>query len=73
MKTAITVFCLFLSVSITHNAHAEDLRIGLASEPTSMDPHFHNLGPNNSLLSHIYDALISQDENQQLVPALAES
>ena len=28
---------------------AEDLTIGLASEPTSIDPHYHNLGPNNAL------------------------
>ena len=52
---------------------AADLTIGVGSEPTSMDPHFHNLGPNNSLLSHIYDALILQDDKQQLVPGLATS
>ncbi|MCP5150141.1 MAG: ABC transporter substrate-binding protein [Ectothiorhodospiraceae bacterium] len=54
-------------------ARAKELTIGLASEPTSMDPHFHNLGPNNSLLSHLFDGLIDQDENQQLVPGLAVS
>ncbi len=26
-------------------AQARDLRVGLSAEPTSMDPHFHNLGP----------------------------
>lgn len=30
-------------------ALAEDLTIGLASEPTSIDPHYHNLGPNNAM------------------------
>lgn len=54
-------------------ASANELTIGVASEPTSMDPHFHNLGPNNSLLSHLYDALVHQDEKQALVPGLAES
>jgi peptide/nickel transport system substrate-binding protein len=52
---------------------AQDLRIGLASEPTAMDPHYHNLSPNNSLLSHIFDSLVEQDERQRLVPGLAES
>jgi peptide/nickel transport system substrate-binding protein len=52
---------------------AKELTIGVASEPTSMDPHFHNLGPNNSMMSHIYDALIHQTESQQLIPGLAES
>ncbi len=54
-------------------ARGAELTIGLASEPTSMDPHYHNLTPNNSLLSHIYDALVMQDEKQNLVPGLAVS
>ena len=54
-------------------APGSELTIGVASEPTAMDPHFHNLGPNNSLLSHIYDALVHQDEKQTLVPGLAVS
>ena len=44
-------------------ASAEKLTIGLASEPTAMDPHFHNLGPNNAMTLHIYDRLVDQDEN----------
>ncbi|HEY8250775.1 MAG TPA: ABC transporter substrate-binding protein, partial [Burkholderiales bacterium] len=54
-------------------AAAQDLRIGLASEPTAMDPHYHNLSPNNSLLSHIFESLVGQDERQRLTPDLAES
>ena len=54
-------------------ALAEDLVIGLASEPTSIDPHFHNLGPNNAFGRHIYDRLINQGSNQELLPGLAES
>jgi peptide/nickel transport system substrate-binding protein len=53
--------------------NARELTIGLGSEPTAMDPHFHNLGPNNSLLSHLFDALVLQDEKQGLVPGLAVS
>lgn len=54
-------------------AVAQDLRIGVASEPTSMDPHFHNLSPNNSMLSHVFEALVDQDPRQRMVPGLAES
>lgn len=50
---------------------AETLRIGLASEPTSVDPHYHNLGPNNALARHIFTPLIVQDANQLLEPGLA--
>ncbi|MFT5445347.1 MAG: peptide/nickel transport system substrate-binding protein [Gammaproteobacteria bacterium] len=55
------------------NANAKDLTIALASEPTSIDPHFHNLGPNNALAAHIFDALIYSDEKQNLTPGLATS
>jgi peptide/nickel transport system substrate-binding protein len=54
-------------------AAAQDLRIGLASEPTAMDPHYHNLSPNNSLLGHIFERLVDQDDRQNMVPGLAES
>lgn len=54
-------------------ALAQDLRIGLSAEPSSMDPHYHNLTPNNSLLSHVYERLIENDEKQNLIPGLAES
>jgi peptide/nickel transport system substrate-binding protein len=54
-------------------AHGQELKIGLPSEPSAMDPHFHNLTPNNSLLRHIFERLVDQDETQQLKPGLAVS
>lgn len=54
-------------------AWADDLTIGLSSEPTAIDPHYHNLTPNHSLTRHIFDPLIGQDEVQGLYPALAVS
>lgn len=70
-------FCLagvsVLAIMMALPVIAEDLTIGLASEPTSIDPHYHNLGPNNALARHIYGNLIMQDENQQLQPGLAVS
>jgi len=60
-------------IAFASAAAAQDLRIGLASEPTAMDPHYHNLSPNNSLLSHIFQSLVGQDERQRLEPELAES
>ncbi|MGF1502040.1 MAG: ABC transporter substrate-binding protein [Paracoccaceae bacterium] len=52
-------------------ATAQEISIGIASEPTAMDPHFHNLGPNNAMARHVFDNLINQNENQQLTPGLA--
>lgn len=54
-------------------AIADDVTIGISTEPSAMDPHYHNLGPNNSFSSNIYDALIIQDEQQKLTPGLAVS
>ena len=53
--------------------NVKELKIGLSAEPSAMDPHFHNLTPNNSLLKHIFERLTDQDENQRLKPALAVS
>ena len=47
---------------------AQELKVGLWAEPSAMDPHFHNLTPNNSLLRHIFDAVLDQDEHQGLKP-----
>jgi peptide/nickel transport system substrate-binding protein len=54
-------------------AGAQELKIGLSAEPSAMDPHFHNLTPNNALTKHIFDRLLEQDENQAVKPALATS
>ncbi|MFY0611086.1 MAG: ABC transporter substrate-binding protein [Hyphomicrobiaceae bacterium] len=54
-------------------SQAKDLTMALASEPTSIDPHFHNLTPNNSLAMHFFDALVIFDEKQRVTPGLATS
>ncbi len=60
-------------VLVAGMAQAQVLRIGISSEPSALDPHYHNLGPNNAMRRHIFEGLIGQDENQQLRPELAES
>jgi len=55
------------------SARAADLHIGLAADVTSMDPHFHNIGPNNLVAWHVFEALTHVDENARLVPGLATS
>ncbi|MBE9605666.1 ABC transporter substrate-binding protein [Acetobacteraceae bacterium H6797] len=52
---------------------AEDLTIGMAGAVTSMDPHFHNASPNNSLAMQIFDRLVERGPDGQLRPGLAES
>ena len=54
-------------------AQAEDLVIALGSEATAIDPHYHNTGNNNQIVFHIFDTLIKQGSNQELLPGLAVS
>jgi peptide/nickel transport system substrate-binding protein len=52
---------------------AQELRVGLSAEPSAMDPHYHNLSPNNMLSRHLFEPLVFQDAKQALQPGLAES
>jgi peptide/nickel transport system substrate-binding protein len=60
-------------LAMTASASATTLTVGLSAEPTSVDPHYHNLGPNNALAKHIFGTLVEQDAQQLLGPGLAES
>ena len=55
------------------SAKERDVSIGLQAAITSMDPHYHNLSPNNSMMLHVFEPLIKRDANQKLVPGLATS
>jgi peptide/nickel transport system substrate-binding protein len=52
---------------------AADLSIALGADVTSIDPHFHNLSPNNNVGNHIFETLVGKDAKGRLVPLLAES
>lgn len=54
-------------------AGAADLSIALGADVTSMDPHFHNLTPNNNVGNHVFETLVAKDARGRLKPALAES
>lgn len=69
-----TVAGMFTALSVLASpASAAELKIALSTEPTSIDPHYHNLSPNNALATHIFGSLIEQNETQQLQPGLALS
>ena len=62
-----------LATLLSWPAAAQELSIALSTPITSLDPHFHNLSPNNSMSKHFFDPLIKADERQNLKPGLAES
>ena len=52
---------------------AADLTIGIGADVTAIDPHYHNVTPNNNVAAHIFDYLVFRDERQKPIPGLAES
>ena len=54
-------------------ARAADLSVALSADVTSMDPHSHNLTPNNNVAEHVFETLVTKDTRSRLKPSLAES
>jgi peptide/nickel transport system substrate-binding protein len=69
---ALLARCLMLLL-VAGGVAAATLRIGLSAEPSSLDPHFHNLASNNNLAAHVFETLTRFDSDSRLVPGLAES
>ena len=65
------LFVLLLAVSGAGDA--ADLAIGVGADVTAIDPHYHNVTPNNNVAAHIFDTLVLRDERQKPIPGLAES
>ena len=62
-----------LGASLIGAAHAQTLTIGLASEPTAADPHYHKMTTNDSFSAHVYDSLVGRTASMELTPSLATS
>src|ERR1700682_4233235 len=52
---------------------AQELKIAVAADVTSADPHFFNLFPNNNIAEHIFDKLVQMDPDSNMIPGLATS
>ncbi len=52
-------------------AGAATLTIGLGADVTALDPHYHNVTPNNNVAAHIFGYLVQRNEKSQLEPGLA--
>ena len=74
MPAAALAATLALSFAATSvRSHAAELKIGLASDVSSLDPHFVNIAPNIAVASHLFDALVNVDAAGRLAPGLALS
>ena len=54
-------------------AHAEEFKIGLSSDISTVDPHFMNQDALTAVSLHMYETLVALDPDSRLVPSLATS
>ncbi len=54
-------------------ASAQDLRLGYRTEPTSLDPHYHNATPSIQVALHVFETLVATTGTDRLDPGLATS
>jgi peptide/nickel transport system substrate-binding protein len=72
-RAAIVLLVMLLPVLVALPLRAAELRIGLAADVSTLDPHYLNIAPNIALASHLFDTLVAVDPNGRLVPGLATS
>jgi peptide/nickel transport system substrate-binding protein len=72
-RTVTAAMAAVLGVYWSVGASAADLTIGVATEPTSLDPHFQALNSNHELSMHVYETMMRQDPQMRLLPSLATS
>ena len=71
LRAAIVAFAALAALAA--GAKDREVAIGLQAAITSIDPHYHNLSPNNGMLLHIFEPLICRDPEMKLTPCLATS
>lgn len=67
------LLCGALLACLACLSNAQELRIGLSSNPSSVDPHFVNNDAISAVVSHAYETLVALDADARLTPALATS
>src|SRR3546814_20828956 len=73
MRKSTLLCAVSLAAVLASPAVAQELTIGISAEPSALDPHYPNLGPNNAMRRHMFESLLLTDENPRLSPGLATS
>lgn len=71
LSALLVSFSLSGAAGSVHAQERGELRIATSYKLMTLDPHYANLNENTSLLSHIYERLVYQDEKLELKPGLA--
>jgi len=73
MRQVLHVLLLLVMAASVTAASAAELRVGLAVEPDSIDPHVHNFGGNKGFMPNLFETLTTTDAAGRLLPQLAVS
>ncbi len=73
MRHNLIIASALTAAVFTGVAGAETLTLGIATEPTSVDPHYYNFPQNHAVADHVFNTLIIKDHRQQPTPGLALS
>jgi peptide/nickel transport system substrate-binding protein len=71
LRRILCLFALLVPALAPMALLAADLTVGLGTDVTSLDPHYHNLTPNNNVAQHVFGLLVQRNEKEQLEPGLA--
>ncbi len=64
---------LLTGIAIGAPGLAQELRVGVAADPVSVDPEVTVLTSGWAMLRHVYEPLLWRDDGMKLIPVLAES
>jgi peptide/nickel transport system substrate-binding protein len=72
-KVALMLGTALVALAAAGPLAAQNLTIAIGGSVTSLDPHFYNASPNNSVSAHFFDKLAEFDASTRLQPQLAVS
>ena len=71
MKARPAIVALLAAAAMSSAAWSEELRIGIKTETSSIDPHWQTLIVNIQIDRHFFDHLIEVGDSMELKPGLA--
>lgn len=72
-RLATVALALFLAGCRRHDPSSGTLSLAMDQDVLTLDPHSHDDSVTHSVLSNVYDPLVTFDRTMQIVPALADS
>ena len=73
LRRVVGALTVALALVVSPAVGADTLKIAVAADITSMDPHFFNLFPNNNIAEHVFDKLVQMDPDSKMIPGIATS